>query len=399
MRGWREVTENAAVMLNPTTSLREWLLAVRAHVEDTNWLSANEDELYPLLKIGLQRPREYHDAVEIFLLVIKHYALVLFHAKRWASLLMDALSPAQELRDSELQARILTHMGEISRATGKHDAARRAFTIALERAVDGQERESMLASYTGLIRMQSVSMGDDYDPDMIARALALSCEIDDLALIAGLHISITVAYIHMRQTIPAIEHGQIAYVYAHHLNDEVGMGNALYLLSAAYRFALLLERAEAVLQYAADRYENTPYSRQYARLAYEAGAQYLHRREYEAGKQWLAIALEEAVTVEDSHITASAYHSLGLAETGLKAYVEAAAHLRRAYEEWEKLGDQYEVASAYQAMGYLEIQRRNSASAEEWLRKALLVCQSLPPSPNREWLEGHIQATIDEIPW
>jgi tetratricopeptide (TPR) repeat protein len=66
---------------------------------------------------------------------------------------------------------------------------------------------------------------------------------------------------------------------------------------------------------------------------------------------------------------------------------------------WEKLDNFYELANAHQALGNLENKRKQPEQALEWLQKALELCMKTPPSNQRTWLEGHIRATIDEIPW
>src|SRR5690606_11313698 len=129
--------------------------------------------------------------------------------------------------------------------------------------------EMMLAAYIGLIRMQSISVGNEYDPDLINQALTLSHEISDLSLKAALHQSLALAYTYAGEKVAAIEHGQIAYIYWHHLNNELETAKTLYVLSAAYRFMWKLARAEALLQIASEQFGNTEYNRQYSVLAYE----------------------------------------------------------------------------------------------------------------------------------
>jgi len=386
-------------MLKSVMSIHDWLEQAQNHADDPRWLTEHEDTLYTVVKGGLRRDHEFHDAVELLMTVVPHYALVLYHPQRWSPLLFEALVQAQDFRDSEMQIRILTQMGEAYITRGKNDAAHEAFTIAIERAGEGHLKEMMLAAYIGLIRMQSASMGDEYDPNLLARATALSLEIDDLGLKAFLHQSLSLAYIYRRETVDAIEHGQIAYVYWHYLGHELELAKTLYLLSAAYRFAWRLKRAEDLLQIAARSFENTAYNRQFAILAYEAGAQYVQSKDYDTAIQWLLIALREAVTIDVTHLIASSYHALGIAQTGLGYYEEAEANLKQAITKWEKLNNYYELANAHQAMGNLENKRRQPENALTWLQKALELGMHTPPSYQRTWLENHIRETIDEIPW
>jgi tetratricopeptide (TPR) repeat protein len=134
-------------------------------------------------------------------------------------------------------------------------------------------------------------------------------------------------------------------------------------------------------------------------LAYEAGALYLQRKEYEIAAQWLAIAQKEAVTIQATNLIAASTHALALAQTGLEKYDEAAENLNLAIINWGKLKNYYELASAHQAVGHLENKRKQPERALESLQKALELCMQTAPSNQRTRLEGHIRETIDEIPW
>jgi len=324
-------------MLTSVMAARDWSQQIQDHPDDSQWLSRQEDTLYPVIQSSLYKPPAFHDAVELLMRVFPHYALVLFHVKRWSPLLLQALVQAQDLRDNEIQIRILTHIGEAYQTLDKNEAAYEAFQIALARAGEGQFKAMMLAAYIGLIRMQSVSMGDEYDPNLLTQALVLSHEIDDLALKAALHQSLSLANIHTRETVAAIEHGQIAYVYWHYLKNDLERAKTLYLLSAAYRFMWRLKQAEELLQKAAEGFENTSYNRQYTFLAYEAGALYLQRKEYEAATQWLMMALREASNIDYTALIISSQHGLGIAQTGLGQFDEAEANLQHAINGWQTI--------------------------------------------------------------
>ncbi|MEO8612193.1 MAG: hypothetical protein ABI690_30140 [Chloroflexota bacterium] len=386
-------------MLQPIMSIRDWLELVQQNSDNGSWMSKNENDLHAALKTGLQRPPTFHDAVELLMQVIPRYAFVLSHHKLWMPLLLEALLQAQDLRDNGMQVQILTQLGEAYLSLGKNEAARDAFEIALGRAKDGDVKEMLLASYIGIIRIQSVRMGDEYDPELMAQALALSREIPDLVLKAETHLSLALAYIHTRETVAAIEHGQIAYIYWHRLKNDVGLARTLYLLSAAYRFIWSLKRAEELLQWTSERFGDTDYNRQYTFLAYETGALYIQSKEYGVALQWLTLALREAISIDYFPSMVSCYHALGIAETGLEAFDKAETHLKEAIAGWEKLNNFFELASAYQAMGNLENKRNCPKDALENLEKARALCVKLPAANQRTWLENHIQATIDEIVW
>lgn len=386
-------------MLQPIMSTRGWLDMMYQHSDNGRWLSEHENDLYTATKDGLHKPPTFHDAVELLLLVGPYYAFVVLHTKQWLPLFLEAYLQAQDLRDNELQIQILTQLGEAYLSTGKNEMARESFKIALERAREGAVKESELLTYIGLIRIQSVSMGDEYDPELMARALALSYEVPDVSLKAETHQTLALGYIYTGETTAAIEHGQIAYIYWHSLKNSVGLGRTLYVLSAAYRFIWALKRAEELLQMAAEYFSNTDYMRQYTFLAYETGALYIQRKDYEAARQWLKIALGEAINIDYTALVVSCQHGLGIAETGLGGFDEAERYLLEAIQGWERLKNPYELANAYQALGNLENKRKRAKSALKHLEKAKALCEKLPPSNQTTWLEGHIQATIDEIEW
>lgn len=386
-------------MLQPIMNIRDWLESARGHMDDNRWLSENENGLYTALKDGLQRPPTFHDTVELLMMVFPHYALVRFHSKRWLPLLFEAIVQAQDLRDSEMQIHILTHMGESYITSGKNTAAQEAFSIALERAKDGQISEMMLAAYIGLIRVQYVNIEGEADPNLFVKALSLEQEVDDLALKAALHEALSLAYIKAAQTTAlAIGHGQTAYVYWYRLENKLEMAKTAYLLSSAYRFAGQLESAKKWLERASTLFEKTDYSRQHTLLAYEQGSLYLQQKEYEVAEQWLNLALDEAIQIGSVDYEASAYHALGIAQTGLGQFAAAEKSLERALEAWKTIGDRYELASAYHAVGYLQFRQKNFVSAREWFHKGLEVCKGIPQQSQREFMEKHIHDTLDEIP-
>jgi tetratricopeptide (TPR) repeat protein len=386
-------------MLQPIMSIRDWLKAVQLHMEDNPWLSRNENNLHAALKDALHKPPTFHEAVELLMLVFPHYALVLFHSKRWMPLIQEAFSQAQDLRDNEMQIRILTLMGESHITGAKNSAARQAFKIALERAKDGQTQEMEMAAYIGLIRVQYINIDGDSDPELFVKALKLEKQIDDLGLKAALHEAISLAYIKApRTTTLAIGHGQTAYVYWYRLENKLEMAKTAYILSAAYRFAGQLEPAKKWLERASALFEKTDYSRQHTMLAYEQGSLHLQQKDYEAAEQWLNIALEEAIQIGSVDYEACAYHGLGIAQSGLGQFAAAEKNLERALKAWETVGDRYELASAYHAIGHLHHRQKNFVTAREWFNKGLEICKGIPQQSQREFMEKHIHDTLDEIP-
>jgi tetratricopeptide (TPR) repeat protein len=386
-------------MLQPVVSYWGWLKLIYQHSDNGRWLSEHENDLYAATKDALYRNPTFHEGVDLLMLVGPYYAFVVLHTQKWLPLFLEAYLQAQDLRDNEIQIQILTQLGEAYLASGKNEMARESFKIALKRAQEGAVKESELLTYIGLIRIQSVSMGDEYDPQLLSLALNLSHEIDDVSLKAQAEETVLLAYIHQRETAKAIEHGQIAYILWHHLDNRLEMAKTLYLLSVAYRTELMLGRAEALLQIAADFFENTEYNRQYIILAHDTAVLYLLQKEYEPAAQWATVALREASSIDVKAHIVSSHHVLGLAQTGLGQYDDAAKNLQQAMKGWEELNNYYEIASTRQAMGNLENKRKHPAEALKWLEVALEWCKKAAESRQRDWLEDHIRATIDEIEW
>jgi tetratricopeptide (TPR) repeat protein len=387
-------------MLQPVMSIRDWMKTVKQHLNDHSWLAQHESDLYSLLKNGLQRPPTFHDAVDLLMFIIPHYAFTLYHHKQWMPLLLEGLLQAQLLGDNEMQIQILTQLGESYMNGSQNAAAREAFNIALERAHVDQPKAMMLAVYIGLIRIQYLNIiGGEPDPDLFVKALKLEREVDDLALKAGLHAALSLAYIKAAQTTAlAIGHGQTAYVYWYRLNNKLEMAKTAYLIAAAYRFAGQIDAAQQWLGRASALFEKTGYNRQYTILAYEQGSLYVQQKHFEVAEQWLNMALDEAIQIGSVDYEACAYHALGIAQTGLGQYATAENSLKRALAAWETVGDTYELANAYHAMGNLHRVQKDYAAAIDWFDRALIICEKIPQPVQRAFMEKHIRDTIDEIP-
>ncbi len=377
---------------------RDWLKRLDEHQDDDRWLSSSEDELYQIVEGGLLVEPEFHDAVEILIRVFPHFALVLYHLRRWSPLLFNALVEAQNLRDNAMQVRILTHLGSSYFTGGKNAAAQDAFQIALHRAQDEQFSEMMLAAYIGLIRLQYVHVPEPLEADVVNKALALNKQVHELGLKASLHEALALVYSRSTDTSHlAIGHGETAYGYWSRLGNQLEMANTAYLIAASYRFAGELNSAQRWLHQAASLFEKTDYQRQYTLVAVEQGTLYWQRGENDSALQWLNMGLQEAMQIGAKDYMASAYHSLGLTYINLQQYLQAEENLVQAIALWKEVGDYFEIASVHEALGYMEIQRGNHELARRWLEDGLLMCPEIPHHDQRAYREKKIRALLSDI--
>lgn len=375
---------------------RERLDQLREHYHDHDWLAAHADTLYVTLEAALNSPPQINDAIEC-LIAICPYMFTRSDFKRWSSLLFDALINAQLLQDNELQTHIWAQMGEGYYMAGQHREARRAFETALERAKQGRTQEMMLAAYIGIIKLQSYRLDASFNLDFVQEALALAQRVGDLALQMRLFSALTFVFTRRHETQAAISYGQMAYAYWHQTNNPLEKARTAFMLADAYRNAGNLGQADHFLEEAASLFTQVDYAPSYCLIAYETGVLYLYRQEYVSAQQWLMIALREAARSEHPYNLALCYHSLGIAQTGLKQFSEAECSLREALMIWEKLDHAYHRAHAYHALGYLEGQRGNTQQALEYLNVALTKSLGIPEMPARHMVEQLIRETITEL--
>lgn len=379
------------------TTASDWLNVLDGHLTDPGWLSAHEDEVLAAIRDGLNYPPLFHHAAKLLIQVFPHFALLRANTQRWSPLLYDALVAAQDLRDDDLQAQVLTQLGETHLLNGKHPAAHQTFTLALERAQQGDEQELRLAAYIGLIKLQSIYFDGKFQPDFIEQVKDLRRQVSDEFLRAAAHQILATAYSFMEDTRAALGEGQTAYARWRKLDNKHGMADTTLRLAVQYWRIGRLDLADLFLKRAQSYYLATESARQYGLSAYGEGLLAHRREEHNAAEQWFQQALREFQHLNRTYDIAMSHHSLGLAQTGLRKFAEARSNLEIAMQLWESLKNWHELASACQAMGYLEGQAGRQAEALAWLDKALAMCQRIPQMPNRERLERDIRETIREI--
>jgi tetratricopeptide (TPR) repeat protein len=383
----------------------DWLRYIKNEGSDLSWIIPYENHLTTVIRRGLYTPRHFDDTIALLKLIIPYFITTLFHAQKWLYILMDALIQAEGFADNKLQAELMFLVGQAHLQSGRQVSANEAFETALEHGANGALRESMVASYAGMFKLQWFDLSHPLAANAIKRALTLADQIDDLALKATLHDALAHAYIRLGENQVALGHGQMALVYASNHENKVGLGRACFTLAMIYRLivvyfgpAVCLKHADMFLQMARSTFATVRDNWLYPLIAYETGTLLLQRGEYQAAKEWLEIALVEANNLQLQHHRAVAHHALGLVQTALKEYDAAQENLEEAIGLWVEMQNVFEHASALQALGYLYGLKGEIPAARKLLNGALRLCGELPAVPLRQTLRKNIQDSIDELP-
>lgn len=377
---------------------REWLHYLRNHPQDASWLLRRESELLQDINTELQFPPCFQDAVALLITVFPFYALVRAHARQWGKVLRDALIIAQDLRDSEIQIQIFTHLGASYAVFGKPHSARTSFEIAAERAKERRLVEMRLAAYIGLVRLQTYHLNGEYDPELLDQVVYLMRQAQDNLLVGMAHQTLATAYGFIEDWKAALGYGQTAYGYWLLLNERLYLAQTAFLLAVVYRKLRRFDLAERFLKRSREAFAETGYARQYGLSAYEQGAVNLQHQEWAAAKNWLQIAYRAFKNQESPYDIAMSHHALALAETGLGQLESARENLKISLEYWKQLNNQYELANAYQALAYLEGRAGNREAGLWWLDEAEKICAGLPSYIlKRERLRTLIANTRDEL--
>lgn len=383
---------------------RDWRRYLRNHEGDVRWLAHHEEQLLAVIRRGIYTPPDFKDTVYLLMEIIPSYVMVLSHGEKWSPHLMNALLQAQDLKDNNLQTQLYRYLGEANLQSGKPESATDAFTIAIERAKEGQYREMLVASYAGLFKLQWFDLSNSLAPHLVQTALEIARQIDDLALKAALHDSLARAYSRMGETQAALGHAQTAYSYWEGMHNHGQLACTALLLVTIYRnIALRHERpvclghAEYFLGVARQYIGTTEYTWQDTLLAYQSGVLCLQRLEHEQAEKRFRIALSKAQKLGRKDYIALTYHGLGLAETGLRTFDRARNSLHMALKYWQEMNNTYEQASVLQALGYLEGLDGQPSQGLKYLYRGRKICRGLCDTKQRRMLEEFIQATIDEI--
>ncbi|HLV36129.1 MAG TPA: tetratricopeptide repeat protein [Spirillospora sp.] len=351
-------------------------LDVQEHSDDYAWLAEHIDPIYRQISNDINY--DHRAAVTIELLnAIMPYALTRPDYRRWDFLLYDALSHAMILRDEEYQIQIWSHLGSSYLQYGQYRSASDAFGKALTRVADHATPELHLLARIGMLRVEAVSQTRDIQ-GFIAETLAAAQAIVNYRLLAKLHYTLALVYLHQAETCRALGHGQMALCYWHQLGNDREVERTLLLLAEACRVAMRPEMAarylEQVTPGAGDTYRQAAHYYQQGAVLLESG----HLTEAES---MLQRALSLFKSLDFPYYTGASHHTLGLTQTKLGQYAEARRNLRRALIIWQKMDNRFQQANAVYALGFLDERMGNRDSAGQLYKQALALCERIPDSP------------------
>jgi tetratricopeptide (TPR) repeat protein len=370
----------------------EWLDALKENLQNREWLSSHADRLYRTILRALEFGPAVEYGIQALILVYPHYALTQQNFERWSILLRDGLLKAQNIHSQDAQLQLWSRMGNGYILSSEYGRAHTAFNKVLERAVESEKLEMVLAAYIGLLEIQSLRSGSHFSIGLASEALQLAERVHDLSLKAALHQALAVVYMQRVETYEALGHGQMAYAYWHYLDNQAQKDRSAYVLANACRLAQRYEQAERFLNLITQK----DYTRQYALFCYEKGVLCYEQKDYDSAHHWLSLALTEFERLKLSQHIASAKHALAILFTEIGRYSDARVNLDDALAAWNKMNNLYEQAVIYHAIAYLELQQGGKIKARSLLENSLALCKTLPDSPLRRSLEELIWETIAE---
>lgn len=383
----------------------DWLNRIKDGDPDfVRWLPQYEKQLINVIKRNLDFGPEFHSAFELLMTVFPLFALTLSHTKTWMPLLFDALLPALDVKDRDLQIQVYRWLGESHLHLGKPQLARQSFNNALDHAKERSVKPMVVSAYIGLLHLQWFQFQDELMPAMAKGALDIAHDIGDPELSADLHDVLAYAYMRGSRMADALQHAQMSLVYGWISEDPALIGRGAFTLSATYRNAAVhdkkphfLQQSRQLLDAAQEWAAGANNAWQYTLFAYEEGMNYFHSKEYDYARQWLRQALEEAQVLGRQHYMAVAYHSLGLLETRTRNFHDAHLNLAAAAGLWGVVKNDAERASALQALGHLENLNNRPELAMDFLQTALSISGELDPNEQIVQLRDRIYETMREI--
>jgi tetratricopeptide (TPR) repeat protein len=383
---------------------RKWSELLSQVHSDLRAIHDHEDEIFSVIQHGLDFPPHFHESIKLLIRVYPYFVKAHSHVAKWRPLLLSALLASQDIKDSDLQTQVYRLMGETALLEGDSELARRSFETALKRAEESQIAEMIVATCTGLLRLEWFDLKNSVSEDLVGNALTLSRQISDWSLRADLHDGLAYALTRLGATIEALGHAQLAYGLRIKTGESGELGRGAWLLSTVYlrivsnlKLHHCLEKARYFIEIAQANLSRTKYAWQYALLAYQQGLIRIEMLDYTGAKQWFVEALKEAHYLPHPQYVVIAIHSLGLAQTELQEYEEARQNLISAYNMWADLRNTYEQASTLQALGYLEYRSGNTNAARQHLVTARSLAQKLPLVSQRKYLEKLIDDTLNEL--
>lgn len=387
-----------------TESAKDWLRYIQNRNEPLSWLVPYESNLLSVLEHGLSWEPTFRESFELLTTVFSYFALTLSHTEAWPPLLRDALLMAQDIRDNDLQTTVFRWMGEAYLKVGKHEAARKAFSTALDRSETGNINDMKVAVYTGLFKLEWFDLKQNLTQTLVQQALETVKLIEDRALQADFYDALAPAYARKMDTASALGYGQTALAYWKSVNNNSGIGRTAYTLASVYihiaqikedkRF---LNNAISHLELARDVLSRTDEVWQYALLAYQQATIYFQLEEYESASSWFRQSLNEATNTNTPQYVVVAQHGLGLALSRLREFSQARQYLQSALKHWQELQNNYEQANVFIGLADLELSAENKELAKFYVQDGLQCAMEIADPKMRDFMKLQYEEVVGRL--
>lgn len=373
---------------------------INNHREDHQWLRAHLDEVYDVVRQAVNQSDSVHRATAT-LLNIYPFLLKTDDIKRWLEVLLDALLGLMKFKDNVYLMQVWEKVGQAYTLVGEPRRAGRAFQSALNRAYEGNDPKMMVHAFIGLFKVQMFRPDENFNDEMVARAVALTAALDDPELQAELDYAIACAYMHRREFPIALEYAQQSYKYWEQQGNKEKMAQLAFNCAIIYRDDNQIEQANAYLEQARQLYLETGDERQYGLVAYEQGAICRQQGDYAAAVDWYALALSEFEQLKPPfyhiHYIGIAHEAIGNALALSQEYARAQKHLLKAREIWEKFDQMERLVGNYISVAYVMGKLGHIPYAKSCLTAAGELCKALPDSKARERQEQLIAQSWKEL--
>jgi len=356
---------------------------------DCQWVDDNIDHLNDVIQRAVSYQQIAVSGIEL-LNAIFPCVIERDDYRKWEEILDEAMLHAQNMKDNEFMMQLWVELGQNYLQYGRRKEAFEAFTMISERGEDYHVPEMELLGKIGQIRTQAIYQKGHYK-DLIPEVLALAKTLDKPILHAMTHSALTLGYMLRRETVQALEHGQIAYTWWHKLNNFGQKADIAFLMAEACRLASRLEQADRFLKLAEKQNQSSPqYIRKLGVLAYHRGSVEIEQNNpAEAEKSYL-VALEHFQQIEYPYLIAATHHALGVTQSKLGKFSEARSNLTTGLKIWSKLESPYDEMSITYAIGFLAFQQGNPGSALRWYNKAQKMLEQIADSPSRQQIENSL---------
>lgn len=375
--------------------IEDLALEYARHAGDCRWVSEHIDRLYDVIARAISYRQIAVSGIEL-LNAIFSCIIARDDYRRWRQILVDALLHAQNLRDNEFQMQLWAELGQNNLQFGLRKEAYEAFTMTSERGEDYDAPEMELLGKIGQVRTQAIYQKGHYK-DLVPEILALAKQIDKPFFHAMTHSALSLGYTLRHETLQALEHGQIAYIWWYKLNNYDQKADTAFLMAQACRLASRIEQSNRYIRLAEKQIQNPDHVRKLAVSDYTRGSVELegHKNPAEAEK-WFLSALERFSRLDYPYLTAATHHALGVTQTKLGKFADARSNLKAALSTWSDLNNKFEQASVIYAIGFLRFRQQKTGSALRWYNRCLKMLEGIADSPSRQQLETRLHEDVNE---